>query len=91
VEGPAGVGGAAQVGDAVLPMGRLGEAGGQRALPHRLDHGDEGVAGEPLDDRWPVCVGVHRAGLYRDVPVAGFGKQRLQLPADQRVAAVGRL
>jgi hypothetical protein len=72
-------------------MGRLGEAGGQRALSHRLDHGDEGVAGETLNERRPGCVGVHRAGPYRDVPVAGLGEQRLQLPADQGVAAVGRL
>src|SRR6266516_7579738 len=91
VEGPAVVGGPAQVGDSLVPAGLADEVGRKRVVPDGFDHGRERVAGEAADEGRAGLVRVYRPRADNDIAVSGVGEQRLQLPAEQRVAAGGGL
>jgi hypothetical protein len=76
-----------QVREALVELGCGYQPGTHRLVPHSRDHGSERVPREPLDQRRPGRVDVHRPRPDRDVPVAGRRQQRLQLPSQQPVAA----
>src|SRR5690606_18378415 len=82
-----GRGGAIQVTHALVEALRFRKPGREGGLAHALDHGREGAAGEALDELRAARVDVHHARRDAHRVEARLDEKRIQLAADERVAA----
>lgn len=87
VEGSARFGAPPQGGNGSLPPFRRHHAAAQHGIFHTLHHGSEGGQREAGDQLWTACIRIdeQRVNAYPAKP--RLNKQRVELTADQRVAA----